>query len=118
MLDVTEKEERQIVLNHFQIGLRNLYARDIRAANAGDVRMGTFVLCAAFLDTLALTYSAGLRVPGKKAAMWRRFIDRYLGERYAVLRDAYRCRGLHMASWRACPGAVVLTSVGHTHATS
>ena len=96
---MTEEEEQEIVLNHFQIGFRDLYARDLVAANNGDVRMGTFIICAAFLDTLSLTYSAGLRTSGKSGEVkWRTFITQYFGDEYAFLRSAYnsfRNRLLH-----------------------
>lgn len=55
----------------FELAFRDLYLRDIVQADAGDVRMGTFILCGAFIDALALTYSAGKNVPRKKAASRR-----------------------------------------------
>ena len=71
---------------------------DKGAANAGDVRMGTFIIGAAFLDTLSLTDSAGLPKSGNVEAKWRRFITAYFGDEYAFLRGAYnsfRSRLLH-----------------------
>ena len=87
---MTEDEQQQIVRNNFQIGFRDLYERDITVANDADVRMGTFVLCAAFLDVLSLTYSAGTKEKGKTAeAKWTRFVTRYFGQEYAFLRNGY-----------------------------
>jgi hypothetical protein len=113
---VTDEEELHLVFNHFQIGLRDLYARDIVAANDGDVRMGTFVLCAAFLDVLSLTYSAGVRVKGKTAeAKWSLFVSRFFGNEYAFLRAAYnsfRNRLLHNYS---AAGILFTHEDGHEH---
>ena len=89
-LPLVTGDEQDAVEQHFGIGFRELYVRDIVHADLGDVRMGTFVLCAAFLDALALTFSAGLRVKGKPGeAKWAQFIERYFGEDYAFLRPAY-----------------------------
>jgi hypothetical protein len=86
---VTPAEEAAVVDQHFTIGFRDLFVRDIVQANAGDVRMGTFVLCAAFLDALSLAYSAGIRVKGGLGAKWERFVTDYFGPEYALLRTAY-----------------------------
>jgi len=73
----------------FGLGFRELYLDDILRANRGDVRMGTFIMCAAFLDALALTYSAGIRVPNGKRGKWSRFLERYLGAPYEPIWDSY-----------------------------
>ena len=66
----------------FELAFRELFVRDLRHADRGDVRMGTFILCAAFLDALSLTYSAGMKdFPNGKAGKWSRFLKDYLGER-------------------------------------
>lgn len=96
-------EERAAVEQHIGFGFRELYVRDIQHADRGDVRMGTFVLCAAFLDALSLAYSAGVKVPGGLAGKWTRFIERYFGPEYAFLRPAYggfRSKLLHNYSAR------------------
>ncbi len=100
---VTPAEEAAVVDQHFTIGFRDLFVRDIVQANAGDVRMGTFVLCAAFLDALSLAYSAGIRVKGGLGAKWERFVTDYFGPEYALLRTAYdsfRSKLLHNYSAR------------------
>lgn len=73
----------------FGLGFRQLYLEDILRANAGDVRMGTFVLCAAFLDALSLTYSAGMKIASGKAGKWARFMEEYLGRPYEPIWDSY-----------------------------
>jgi hypothetical protein len=86
----------------FRQGFRQLYLDDILRANAGDVRMRTFILCAAFLDALSLSYSAG-RKPRDKAVKWARFMEDYLGERYEPIwgsYDSYRNMLLHNYSPR------------------
>jgi hypothetical protein len=73
----------------FELAFRDLYLRDIVQADAGDVRMGTFILCGAFIDALALTYSAGKNVPRRKAGKWAIFMEQYFGESYRALWDSY-----------------------------
>ena len=101
---MTDEEEEQFVRTHFATGLRKFYARDLVAANDGDVRMGTFILCAAFLDTLSLSYSAGVRTKGRTGeAKWNRYVTAYFDDRYVFLRtayDAFRNRLLHNYSAR------------------
>ena len=82
----------------FSLGFRELYLEDIERASAGDVRMGTFIMCAAFLDAVSLAYSAGVKVPNGPAGKWACFMERYLGERYREIWDSYddyRDRLLH-----------------------
>lgn len=76
-------------LGPFDLAFRELYLRDILQADRGDVRMGTFILCGAFIDALALTYSAGTRVPRQQAGKWAIFMERYFGEPYQDLWDSY-----------------------------
>jgi hypothetical protein len=72
----------------FELAFRELYVRDLIHADAGDVRMGAFILCAAFLDALALAYSAetGIRTGRAK---WKRFLRTYLGQPYKDIWDSY-----------------------------
>jgi hypothetical protein len=51
--------------------------------------MGTFILCAAFIDALALAYSAGVKVKGGKGGKWDRFVRAYLGEAYEPICASY-----------------------------
>lgn len=76
-------------LEHFDLAFRDLYVRDLVQADRGDVRMGTFILCAAFLDALALAYSAGVKVKGGKGGKWDRFVRAYLGEAYEPICASY-----------------------------
>jgi hypothetical protein len=73
----------------FDLGFRHFFLTDIQRANECDVRMGTFVLCAAFLDALSTTYSAGLKVPGRLSGKWARFFDHYFPPAYKPVGDAY-----------------------------
>lgn len=82
----------------FEEGFRELFLEDIKKANASDVRMGTFTLCAAFLDALSLTYSAGIKVQQGDAGKWARFFEQFFGERYRAIWNSYRdfrCLLLH-----------------------
>lgn len=69
----------------FELAFRELFVRDLIHADAGDVRMGTFILCAAFLDALALSYSSS----GSGRDKWKRFLEAYLGEPYKAVWDSY-----------------------------
>lgn len=89
-------EERRFA--QLDLAFRELYVRDLQHADAGDVRMGTFILCAAFLDALSLTYSAGIKVANGKRGKWARFMHDFLGEKYEPIWDSYdtfRNRLLH-----------------------
>jgi hypothetical protein len=81
--------EREKLARYFEAGFEELALRDIRHANENDVRMGTFILCVAFLDSLAIAYSAGMKGAGKLADKWRRFIRRYFDERYERVANSY-----------------------------
>jgi hypothetical protein len=93
---VTPEEEAQF--GRAENGFRDLYLVDILRANDCDVRMGTFILCAAFLDALSLTYSAKLKIPGGKRGKWTQFMKNYFGKPYERIWDSYdtyRNRLLH-----------------------
>lgn len=83
---------------YFEGGSRDLSLRDIKQADASDVRMGTFTLCAAFVDAMALTYSAGLKIARNDAGKWSVFMETFFGEAYRALWNSYsdfRCLLLH-----------------------
>ena len=99
-MDDAERSHYNEVFGH---GFRTLYLDDIRRANAGDVRMGTFIMCVAFLDALSLAYSADVKVPNGDRGKWKRFMERYLGEPYEPIWDSYdglRSKLLHNYSAR------------------
>jgi hypothetical protein len=91
--------EQQKIRDYIEVGFRDLQLADIKHADDADVRMGTFQLCAAFLDALALTYSAGLTLPGKDAGKWDAFVSRFFtGATRTALVGKYggfRCLLLH-----------------------
>jgi hypothetical protein len=102
--------DRARLREHFLRGFEELQVRDLELSDANDVRMGTFVQCAAFIDALALANSAGLENPGDPAAKWRRFVERYFPDEYAPVAAAYkgfRCLLLH--NFSAAP------TLGFTH---
>jgi hypothetical protein len=76
---------------HFEARFRGLQLADIKHANDHDVRMGTFQLCAAFLDALALTYSAPPpKIKGGDSAKWDTFVHDFFPQpKYASLTGAY-----------------------------
>ena len=90
-------QDHQRLAIHFEQGLRDLALVDIERANECDVRMGTFTLCAAFIDALSLAYSA--KVPPKDLGdKWAAFMERYFGEEYRPVWRSYgtlRSRLLH-----------------------
>lgn len=97
----TDSDEQRL-RDYFEQGFRDLQLADIKLANENDVRMGTFQLCAAFLDALALAYSAPplpAKVKGGKAGKWDRFVADFLPQpKYASLVGTYegfRCLLLH-----------------------
>ncbi len=102
-----DADERIVYDQVFGLGFRVLYLEDIERANAGDVRMGTFIMCAAFLDALSLAYSAGVRVPRGAPGKWARFMERYLGEPYREIWDSYgkACSAKYFRSGR-CPSTI------------
>lgn len=70
-------------------GFRGLQLADIKHANNGDVRVGTFALCAAFIDGLALTY--GPESETSSRARWDMFVERFFtGEAQTALRGRYK----------------------------
>jgi hypothetical protein len=81
-------EEREKLARYFDKGFEELALRDIRRANESDVRMGTFILCVAFLDSLSIAYSAGTGVR-KLAEKWRRFIGPYFDKSYERVANSY-----------------------------
>jgi hypothetical protein len=97
-------EEDQKLRDYLEQGFRDLQLADIKHANESDVRMGTFQLCAAFLDALALAYSAGVKVKGGDGGKWDRFIRSFFDQSlYAVLigkYESFRCLLLHNFSAR------------------
>jgi hypothetical protein len=93
-IDPTLREELR---RHFEDSFRDLQLADIKKSVAGDVRMGTFSQCAAFLDALALSFRAPKNRDG--AACWRQFVREYFPQpKYgcvADLYDGYRNKTLH-----------------------
>lgn len=92
-----DADEKQRLTYHFDYGFRELQLRDIvRSAETDvDIRMGTFIQCAAFIDALALAYSGTLK--GGSAKKWGRFVKRYFPAEYAsvVTYKGFRCLLLH-----------------------
>ena len=58
-------------------------------SDEADIRMGTFVQAAAFIDALALAYSSEMKVTGKLAGQWSRFVEAYFPADYALIADEY-----------------------------
>jgi hypothetical protein len=93
-----DADERRRLTDHFTLGFRELQLRDLQRSDAADIRMGTFIQAAAFIDALALAYSAFEKVPGGDAGKWGRFVERYFPPEYAPVAAAYvdfRCLLLH-----------------------
>jgi hypothetical protein len=87
--------ERERLRTHFDEGFRELMLRDLHKSNEADVRMGTFIQCAAFIDALALAYSPdgempnGSKVLDGKRGIWKRYVDAYFPPEYLPVADAY-----------------------------
>lgn len=78
--------------------------------------MGTFTLCAAFVDAMALTYSAGLKIARNDAGKWSVFMETFFGEAYRALWDSYsdfRCLLLFTTSRRLTDWASPTARRGH-----
>jgi hypothetical protein len=95
--NVTSDDEETLD-RYIEEGFRRLQLADLKHANERDVRLGTFVLCAAFIDALALTYGHESGATGDPAK-WNLFVERFFaGEAQPALRDKYegfRCLLLH-----------------------
>jgi hypothetical protein len=91
--------EAQRLRDYFETGFRDLQLADIKHADAADVRMGTFQLCAAFLDALSLAYSAYVVPKLRESDKWDRFVRQFFDlPRYDALVGGYggfRCLLLH-----------------------
>lgn len=90
-------DDDETLNRYLEEGFRGLQLADIKHANDGDVRVGTFALCAAFIDALVLTYGHGSETSDR--AKWEMFVDRFFsGEARKALRGKYksfRCLLLH-----------------------
>jgi hypothetical protein len=79
-------------------GFRRLHLADIEQANECGVRLGTFALCAAFIDSLALAYGHESGATGDEGK-WNVFVGRFFApETRTALRGRYegfRCILLH-----------------------
>jgi hypothetical protein len=93
-------DDKRRLADYFDFGFQ-LQVDDLVRSSEADVRMGTFIQAAAFMDALALAYSApGLpkKVKGGDAGKWRRFVDDYFDPVYAPVAagyDGFRCLLLH-----------------------
>ena len=93
--------DRQRLTDHFALGFRELQLRDIQRSDESDIRMGTFIQCAALIDELALANSFNVEDVGDAPEKWRRFVGEYFPPKYAPLADAdkgLRCLLVHNAS--------------------
>jgi hypothetical protein len=83
---------------YIEEGFRGLQLADIKHANDNDVRMGTFALCAAFIDALAQTYAHQGETASDREK-WKGFVERFFtGDARVALRGKYkgfRCLLLH-----------------------
>jgi hypothetical protein len=87
--------EKERLTDHFNLGFRELQLLDIQRSDEADIRMGTFIQAAAFIDALSLAYSASDKHPERK---WKCFMERYFPPEYAPVVAAYgdfRCLLLH-----------------------
>ncbi len=79
-------------------GFARLQLADIEQANECGVRIGTFALCAAFIDSLALAYGHESGATGDEGK-WNVFVGRFFAtETRTALRGRYegfRCMLLH-----------------------
>jgi hypothetical protein len=87
---------RERLRRYFEDGFRDLFLTEVRNANDRDLRMGTFLLAAAFIDALALTHAGHTKDMNKS---WSAFVKRYFKQPdYATLTTlygGYRSRALH-----------------------
>jgi hypothetical protein len=96
-----DDHDRQRLNDHFALGFRELQLRDIQRSDESDIRMGTFIQCAALIDELALANSFNVEDVGDEPEKWRRFVGEYFPPKYAPLADAdkgLRCLLVHKAS--------------------
>ena len=96
-----DDHDRQRLTDHFALGFRELQLRDIQRSDENDIRMGTFIQCAALIDELALANSFNDEDVGDAPEKWRRFVGEYFPPKYAPLADAdkgLRCLLVHNAS--------------------
>ena len=80
--------DRQRLTDHFTLGFRELQLRDLQRSDESDIRVGTFIQCAALVDALALSYSFEVENAGDEAGKWQRFIAEYFPPKYAPLAAA------------------------------
>lgn len=92
-------DERQRLNQHLD-GF-DLQLVDLVRSDEADVRMGTFVQAAAFIDALARAYTWHLpkkAIPGGDAGQWRRFVRECFPADHSPLAEQYggfRCLLLH-----------------------
>lgn len=91
-------QDAETLDRYLEEGFRRVQLADIKQADECDVRAGTFVLCAAFIDALALAYgyeSGATSDEGK----WNVFVGRFFStETRTALRghyEGFRCMLLH-----------------------
>jgi hypothetical protein len=94
-------EEKRRLADYFDLGFE-LQRVDLVRSDEADIRMGTFVQAAAFIDALAQANSAGLpkkAVPGGDSGKWRRFVETFFpSPEYAPVAAEYkgfRCLLVH-----------------------
>jgi hypothetical protein len=90
--------ERQRLAEHLD-GF-DLQLADLVRSDQVDIRMGTFIQAAAFIDALALAYTWQLstKVKGGDEAKWRLFVEECFSADHAAVADHYvgfRCLLLH-----------------------
>lgn len=91
-----DDDGRERLRRYFEEGFRDLFLTEVRDANDRDLKMGTFLLAAAFTDALAITHAGKTTNLTKN---WERFVKRYFPQpKYAILATLYgefRSRSLH-----------------------
>jgi hypothetical protein len=82
-------QDAETLDRYIEDGFRRLHLADIERANECGVRMGTFALCAAFIDSLALAYGHGSGATGDEGK-WNVFVGRFFStETRTALRGRY-----------------------------
>jgi hypothetical protein len=87
---------RERLQRYFEEGFDDLFLTEVRSANERDLKMGTFLLAAAFTDALAIAHAGNSNNLSKN---WEHFVNRYFPQPdYAILATLYgdfRSRVLH-----------------------
>jgi hypothetical protein len=91
-------QDAETLDRYLEDGFRRVQLADIKRAHECDVRAGTFVLCAAFIDALALAYGHESGATGDEGK-WNVFVGRFFStETRTALRghfEGFRCMLLH-----------------------